>query len=116
MRIISFPQESPIYRNIFHSFEHSAHIIYTRCASCSVCSISRSCSSADHVTDTVADSIHVLLRSDHVYVGIEAAPSTYGLVGCGSFRTGWYHPPVIDPVHRVRVSCLSNSCDLAILD
>src|SRR5215212_35033 len=88
MRIISFPQESPIYWNIFYSFEHSAHIIYTRCASCSGCSISRSCSSADHVTDTVADSVHVLLRRDHVYVRIEVAQSTYGMFACGSFCTG----------------------------
>src|SRR5215217_3505729 len=73
MRIISFPQESPIYRNIFYSFEHSAHIIYTRCASCSACSVSRPCSSADHVTDTVADSVYVLLRRDHMYVRIEVA-------------------------------------------
>src|SRR4029450_2471595 len=78
MPLLSFSQESVIHRNIFYSFEHSAHIIYTRCASCSVCSISRSCSSADHVTDTVADSVYVLLRRDHVYGRMKGARRTVG--------------------------------------
>src|SRR5919197_1712234 len=115
MRIITLSQKSIIHWYILHTFHHPANIKDTWCASSGICTVSRTSSASDHIADTVTYSIYVLLRRYHVYVSIKMPWRAYSMLACSSLSTGRHYHVCIYLVHCVRITCFSDSSNLAIL-
>src|SRR6187200_1688662 len=115
MRIITFSQEAPIHWYVLYTFHHPANIKDAWGASSCICTISWTSSASDHIADAVTYSIYVLLRRYHVYVSIKMPWGAYSMLACSSLSTGRHHHVCTYLVHCVRIACLSNSRNLAIL-
>ena len=84
MRIVTFSQEAPIHRYIFHTFHHSANVKDTRRASSCICTVGWTSSTSYHIANASADGIYILLRRYHMYMGIKMTWGTYGMLASSS--------------------------------
>jgi len=116
IRAVSFSKESKVHRIFFCCFQHHTKIPWARCTGSCIGSVCRACSSSDHGCNTAVQCTVDLLRTDEMDMGINTTGcndhsfSCQCLCGCSDSHSRCH------PIHDIRVSRFTDSCDLSIFD
>src|SRR6266571_357581 len=115
VRVIAFAQESIVHGYVFYAFHHSTYVKYTRCTGSRICPIYRTSPSSYHIADAATDGIDVLLWRYHVYMSVKVSWRADSVLSCSSFCACRKNHIAIYFVHRIWITCFSNSSNPAVL-
>ena len=111
---VTFAQESQVHWEFLCCFQHFFDVPWSRCASCSISTVCRSCPSADHCCYTAEQCSFDLVRVDIVDMSIDTACCNDHAFCSDCFSGCAYSHSRSNAVHKIRVSCLADADDFTV--